>query len=398
MGVTWSALKTRFPILLALVLVALMTAGPSSQVGAQVDPPKPPSEVPVVGELVNEAWGTLAPLLENETGQDLQQEEIDLDLLIEIRNADYDLLGIIFGGGKVDVDVKAHLRLEFRAISIQRIDDALQNATGDAKLGLNSTFGVDSSRMVLTAEELRLAGGGVVLQAFQGLQERAATRALEDLLPGITVLQADFQWSNVLPGQYVREGDPPDLREPPLVLDAAVTLRYLERFSLLEILEMAQEEEPVEDPEKELKRRIEENQTLPPEQRSAFMFLGYGQLMSVELPHGWKLNLTLTVPKGFTIEDASSEFVVQSDKRSTTYFLDGSQRLEPFSTAGVVIVTNRFLVTTTVAMIALIAGVVLRVLVEGGVAGAQAASLRSRKRADKSDGDPEKGAGPTDGQ
>lgn len=368
---------------LVWVALILVCAGPLLfPVGAQAPPlpetpPLPVDELPIVGETVNPVLDTVIPPGENETGEDLHSERIDLELFVDIRNIDYSLIGILFGGGKVDADVRAELALDFTAISAARLDDALQAMTGDSEMSLNSTFGIDSSRLAITAEEIRLIGGGVLLQAFQGYQEVATRALIESMLPGIVVLQADFEWSNTLPSAPVRSGQAEvDLRDPPIHLDAAITVNYLERYSAWEMAQAAlaanDTVDAAADRSDELKRSISENQTVPLLERNAFMHLGYGQLIDVELPVGWRLNLTLSVPKGFSIEQATDEFVVSGDHETASFFVDGSERSAPFATAGVVTVSNRFLVTTTVLAALALVGFVMRFVVESAVFGGRA--------------------------
>lgn len=350
----------------AALLLAVALALPAV---AQV-PAVPPTDV--VGDVANPVVDRARPLLEAETGENLSEEDVDVGLTLRIVNADFDVVGVLFGGGAVEMDVRATLNLSFRAVSVERLDAALEASSGDAGVSLERTFGFNSSRSVVTAEEIRLLGGGAVLAAFQEFEEEAAKDRLERALPGVAVLSVRFAWSNVVPGERARDGDPPDLRDPPIVLDARLELRFVDRTSLADLLDAYRRSKAEEEAggraarEKTLKERLEERQKLPPLERSAFVVLGIGQLLDLEVPPGWRLNLTLEVPKGFTIEDATDELVVSRDHRTASYYVDGGGRASALQSAGVVTISNRFLVTLVLCVAALVAGLVLRFAVEGG--------------------------------
>lgn len=360
--------------LLILVVLALVPWTVSGQ-----DPPAPPrlpTELPVAGTAFNQVWNATAPILENETREDLRNEEIEIDLLLDIRDAELSVLEILFGGGRVSAAARCVIGIDFHAVSVSRLDEALRTTTGDANISLRKNFGIETHRMVLTAEEIRLVGGGVLLQAFQALQEEATKRLIEGLLPGVSVMEADFEWSNILPLAAAREQDyNVRLREPPLRLDAKVGIAYLDRYSAIEIVRLARESQnrtQEEEAEKALKEQIEENQTVPAEERNAFMFLGYSQLIDVSLPQGWRMNMTMQVPKGYTIEAVSEELILSGDHRSASYFVDGSNRTSTFSTAGVATVSNRFGVTGLVIGATIAVALVARLVLEASVFGSMA--------------------------
>ncbi len=348
----------------------------------------------VVGETADEAYGTVVPPAENETGEDVSSEEIDLKIDLDVRAAEFDLLGVLFGGGKAETSMQAHVLLAFRAISLDRLRPALQAATGDANASVIDRFGLDMNRTVLTAEEVRTLGGGVLLEAFQSYQQDATAERIERSVPGVTVVYTRFDWANTVPGERAREDQDPSLREPPLVLDARIDLRFIDHYSLADLVptgeagsdgasggngtgqgngtdgngtrhrSLAPAAQANETGDQELRQRIEENQTVPFAQRSAFQVLGIGQLLSVDIPSGWRVNLTVTVPKGFVIAGATEALTVQEDRQTATYYLDSSDRSEDLATTGVVTLSDRSLVTFTLVALTFLVGVVLRIPIE----------------------------------
>lgn len=329
---------------------------------------QPTPDPTVIGETADEAYGVVAPAAENETGEDLTSEEIDLQLFLDIRTAEFDTMGVLFGGGKAETTLRAHLGFSFRAISVHRLEPALEAATGDANVSLTRTFGFDTNRTVLTAEEVRAAGGGVLLDAFQAYQEQATAQRIEQAVPGVTVISSRFDWSHTTPGERTREEQDPSLREPPLVLDARIELRFIDHFAVADLIPAGGNgtDEENKTPQERLRDRIEENQTLPFTQRSAFQVLGIGQLLSVDIPAGWRVNLTVSVPKGFVIAGATDALTVTDDRRTATYYLDGSDRSSDLATSGVVTLSDRSLVTFTLIGLTAVVGLLLRVPAELG--------------------------------
>jgi len=354
--------------LVAILPLAVSQPLPTPPVGSILDP------------VLDPVVATVLPQAENATGEDLHGEEVAAAVVLDIRNADDDVVGILFGGGKVGADANAQMHLEFRAVGTPRLDEALRSFSGDANVTLQHTFGIPVNRTALTAEEIRVVGGGALLQAFQASELAAAKAYLQHSLPGLTVLDLSGAWQNTLPLADERSGklpgipdynDPravlgsppvPRLREPPLVLDASARLQYVDRISLYGLLQAAGHRS--HGPQDDLQRRIEANQTDAFADRSAFRILGINQLLDFQVPPGWRLNLTLHVPQGFTIEGATDELSVSADHRTVTYQLDGEGRSSALAHAGVVALSNRFLVTVTVLAATLLAGYLIRLPIE----------------------------------
>lgn len=325
-----------------------------------------PVDPSVVGGPVNQALDAGVPVAENQTGEDLTNEAIDIQLSVDIVNAEFDLVGVLFGGGKAQTDMTTHARVAFYAANVSRLEPAIQQTTREANVTLNGTFGIDTNRTVLTAEEIRTAAGGALLEAFKGYQEDATRTYIEESIPQVRVLSTRFQWHNTEPAEDERAQREASLREPPIVLDATVSLQFLDRFSVVDLLEAQAAGNESEDltPDERLRKSIEENQTEPMFQRDAFEVLGIGQLLSMNLPPGWRLNLTVTVPKGYTIAGATEVLVVSEDRQTASYYLDGSQRELPRATSGVVKLSDRFLVLSTLAIGTGLLGLFVRFPVE----------------------------------
>lgn len=332
-------------------------------------------------------------------GEDLHTEQIDFTVDMDVFNVDYELVGILFGGGKVQADVDATLTMDFRAVGLARLDHALRQSSGDANMSLSNTLGVPTDRLALTAEVVRLLGGGLLLEAFQAYQEVATKEILEATVPGMTVLSASFDWSHTLPLQGALEAyfpgegeidpeDPaswlptrpvPPLREPPIRLDAHVRMQYLDRYSLLELVGPKLTSKGGGEPDP-VRRQVEENETLPFRYRNAFNVLGFNQFLNFEVPVGWRVNLTMRVPDGFTIEGVTDELDLRSDHARASYFMDGAHKSQVSSQGALATLSSRFIVTSTLLAAVAVTGFAVRVPSE--VAVAMALRWREGRRGD----------------
>lgn len=367
------------------LLVVVVAASTNPAVGSPAthtigSAPENPAAA-IVAPIADAVTGTALGRIESETAQDLHSEDIAVDILLDVRNVDNDVVGILFGGGKVGADATGHMRLEFRAVGMHRLDEALRASTGDANATVQGTFGIPLNRTALTAEEIRLVGAGQLLAAFQESQALAAKRYLQDTVPGLAVLDLTATWSNTIPLDRVRStaspgpdalpdaaaiapwSTVPPLREPPLVLDATARLHYVDRVGLFDLLDAA----ATDSDDGGMQQRIEDAQADAVADRSAFSMLGLNQLLAFALPPGWRLNLTMTVPAGFTVEGATDELTLHPGHRMVTYRLDGDARSTPSSQAAIVAVSNRFVVTTTLLVAVLLAGFLLRLPTEAAV-------------------------------
>ncbi len=326
-----------------------------------------------ISDLFNETLREGLGHAENTTGEDFSTERIDLALSLDVVNAEFDIVGILFGGGKVQTDITAEARLAFYAANVSRAEDALAQQVGDENATLSQTVGLDTNRTVVTAEMIRTAGGGVLLEAFQDVQEAAAERYVEGTLPQVTVLSTAFSWSNTRPVHDAQEGgvedveeDPEqthvDVREPPIVLDASMTLRFLDRVALADLI--GNLDEGHEDEDDRIEDEIRAAHAPPFSQRDAFQVLGVNQILDMDLPPGWRLNLTMTVPDGYTIEGASEALVVDDEQETLSYYVDGSQRESAHATTGMASLSSRFLVTLTLSLAVGLAGFLLRYPIE----------------------------------
>lgn len=361
----------KLTLLLCLVLLLGSVAGQ----------PVPPG---TVGDLVNPVLDpvvqTVTPRVGNETGEDLVTEDISIDLFVDMTNVDYDLVGITFGGGKVGTDVDARVHFEFRAIGTGRLDEALRATSGEANVTTQEITGIPLNRTALTAEELRVAGSGVLLAAFQTAEADATKALLERTLPGLFVKSASFTWSNTVPeAALMHAGIPdapnpqrpldsvvrPNLREPPLILDAVVKLSYVTRVSIIDVVNHARANVSA-DPSKALKEEIKHREADGILDRNAFQTLGLGQLLDFQVPPGWRVTMQLRVPKGFTVEGATDELLMADDHRGVEYALDGTTRAEAASQAAVVTVSSRFTVTLAMLVAVLVVGYLIRLPLEIG--------------------------------
>lgn len=346
--------------------------------------PPVPQPGPIIAPYLDQGTAFLLPPTEDQVGEDLHGEDVRVVANLDVRSVDYQLVGILFGGGKVAADLTATVRIEFRGVGLWRLDEAMQAATGEANVTVRNMFGIPTHRVALTAEEIRLAGAGVLLAAFQEYQAEAAKQFLEDTVPGLTVLSSSVTWSNTIPLSAVATPNvSPDsnaitgllldkggveLREPPLVLDATVRMQYLENTNIVQLLTPT---EPANQTQAEA-QAAQRDALLERDlggilERPVFGILGYSQLLAFGIPPGWRMEVHLTVPEGFTVEGATTALVTAQDRRSLSYTLDGSSRHDEAHDAGVATLSSRFLVTTAALVAIILIGYVIRLPLEAAL-------------------------------
>jgi hypothetical protein len=373
---------------LAMVLLATFIPPAASQ------PPDPAMIGDMVGPVTDPVVAQAVPAAETAVDEDLHSEDIRVDVILDARNVEFQLAAMILGGGKVQADVTASVHLEFYAVSTERLDAAVKAASGDADASLNRTFGIPTNRTALTSEEIRLVGGGALLEAFQSAEVENARAFLQETVPEMTVFGLDVVWSNTAPigwfpqppalpptapsipevnvpdPQTVSIADPvPPLREPPIVLDAVARVQYLTRLSVVSLVQSALARSDGSDektPAQLLKADLIETQYDPPLERSAFELLGFSQLLKMSVPPGWTLNLLFLVPPGFTVEATTDELRIVEVDDGAAYYLDGSTRTEAGDQAGLLTISARGPVTLTLLVVAAIVGIALRLLSELG--------------------------------
>lgn len=342
----------RLGALLLLVLVLLPMLA-QAQVPAT---PLDPILAPQTARTLSTAQGA--------TGTDLFREEVDIHMRMEFRTVDFDTINVVFGGGTFQAQARLATRFEFYVISASRIQEALEKvAPGQANL---SRYGVDASRNYIAADEFRATFAGPALQAFEDEQEERATEFITSTLPNVTVLSAQFVWSNAEPTEGW-EGDlltPPsdpreanDLRLPPIVLDTVFELQYVERTSLLTI---AEDYWQTRKDERTAERKEQVADAAADYERGAFGVMGITQVVDLKMPPGWNLALSVALPQGYTFEEASPDVDLAADRRAAAASTF-ARHADGFVANPVALTfSNRFVVSTAMLAVVLICGAGLR--------------------------------------
>lgn len=339
------------PLLLALVLLPLL----APVAVPQPLPVLPPLPAPLDAPVSNLRENLTVTLQDNVTHEDVR---VDLD--VDFRTLDFDLVGLLFGGGTFEAQARLKAHVEIRAIGLDRVNAAL-NGTSSGQLNLSQTpLAQDVNRTFLTADELRLTLSGEALALFQDAQEEAMADLVADAFPEMTVLSSRFEWSGTDPRENARgDQDParPRLKDPPLVLDVDLSVQYLQRTNLLAILKQAGKE----DPDDALLERLKDRQQAAFHERSAFSVLGLTQVLNLSMQPGWDLRLTLRLPEGYTFEDASPDVSVGAGHREAATFALAGDSATAVANPVLVSISNRFLVCVSLLVATLLAGAILRV-------------------------------------
>lgn len=345
----------------AFVLVALLVA---PMAWAQTLPQTP------IDPLLKPTLARGVGVAEKTAGIDLTREEVDVAMRMDFRTVDFDTVNVVFGGGTFQAQARLYARLEFYVISVERISDALEKAAPGA--GNLSQYGIPTDRSHIAADEFRATFVAEALKAFEDEQEARAAELITSTLPNVTVLSTQFAWSNTEPQEGAeREPNAPadpaaaldvrelnDLRLPPLVLETTFELQYVERTSLLDILEQVLFEDP--ETQEEKKRKQEVADTAADFERSAFGLLGITQVLNLEMEPGWNLDLVVQLPQGYTFEEASPDVSLDGARRQAATATLARDAFAEVANPVALTFSNRFVVSTAMLAVVLLVGAILR--------------------------------------
>lgn len=347
---------------LALLLVLAALLAPAAHAALPAVPALPPAADPVQArERAEDVYAAA-------TGERLDREEVDVRMDMEFRDVGFDAFGMVFGGGSFRADARLTTRLDFHVISVGRVQDALEEASGTPVDP--SEHGLDARRQHLSADAFRATLAGQALAAFQQEQEARVTRLVTESFPEVTVLGSYFAWANTSVSDS-RRGDPlpglarpapgHDARNPPVTLVSVLELQYARRVSLVSWLEDAWTRDPAERAEESLRERLEAEARGAAHERSLFGVYGLPQLIQVRAPPGWDVRLTLRLPEGYTFEEASPEVRVDDALRSATTAAYARDSDAPVTSAAAVTLGSRTHVAFLLLGVVLVAGAALRV-------------------------------------
>lgn len=270
--------------------------------------------------------------------------------------------------------------IDMRAIGAARIQEAIDGAAPGA--GNITALGIDPRTSFVPADLFRATFAGEALRAFQDEQEIRLEEFIEATIPDVTVLSTSFEWVNVSPEESLEAGvsvpavprdptDPSDAQlydlndptEPPITLKARVDVEYLQRTSLLEILETALQ--PKSEEEKARKKQVADAGV--DYDRSAFGLLGIRQVLDLQAAEGWNVGVAVIVPDGYTIEEASPDVLVGADLREARVLTLGKDADDTVVNPVSLTLSNRYLVSTALLGAILLVGGIVRFPVILGV-------------------------------
>lgn len=351
----------RRAVLLAALLAALPAVGASPLPLAAPTPDLAapgPADVPTVAQLQRAVLVELG----NRSGTNLTREDVDVSIDLDFRKLDFDALGLIFGGGTFEAQGRLKLHADLRALAVGRAAEMARER--DLPLPANTV-----NETYLYADTFRMTLAGEALAAFEREQEARIGALVVGSFPNMTVLSSRFAWGNVDPAVNARgdrQGEAPRLTEPPVTLDVELDVQYLEREKLVDILaellrpESRREEAAEEAEEAAIDRLKAENAGAFYEQ-SAFGTLGITQLLTLEMPPGWDLELEMRLPEGFTIEYASPDVLVAGDLQSARTFALAGDADSSVENPVALSLSNRYLVSVALLLTVLLVGGVLRI-------------------------------------
>ena len=357
----------------ALLVLALLALPLTSAGGVDVDAalPAPAAEalpLPDAAPLppLGEAQARVQDLLAALTGQRLDREDVDVTMEVAFRDVDFDALAVVFGGGSLQADARLTARLDFHVLSVGRVQDSLEDATG-IPVDL-SDLGLDARNQYLTADAFRATLAGEALAAFQHEQEARVVQLVSESFPDVTVLRSTAQWTNTSASVNARGDEPPslarpaprtDARNPPVTLTTVVELQYQKRQSLVGFLDGLWREAAA--PEDSMRARLDAEAQRAPQERSAFAVFGIPQVIRVNAPPGWDVSLRLRLPEGFTFEEASPDVTLDDTLREAETFALARESEREVGGAVAVTLSSRYHVALAMLGIVLALGAAVRV-------------------------------------
>lgn len=353
----------RLPVALGL---ALLLAGPALALHDAPPPgllPEAPAVVPDAPDprdALQEAQRRAKDAYGGMTGERLDREDVDVTMRMEFRDLDVEPVAVALGGGRIAAEARLTTRIDFHVVSVQRIREAFEEATGfPANL---SEAGLDAESQYLTADAFRATLAGEALAAFQDEQERRAVRLLSDSFPDVTIRASRFEWANTT--TPVRERGAPlaadaperDPRNPPVTLVSVIDLEYQKRRSLAGLVEDLLASPPSRKSAAGGDRDAGEGPGADP-----FALLGVTQSLRLRVPPGWDLTLALRLPEGLTFEAASPDVVVAPDLREARTAAHAGDSDVEVASAVALTVGSRHAVALGLLACVLLVGAVLRV-------------------------------------
>lgn len=331
--------------------------------GSQAPLPPTPLDPLLAGPVANVTSSREAVL-----GPALTREDIDVQLDMEFRDVDFDTVNVIFGGGKFSATARITARIDLRVLAASRVSDAVEAALP----GAGNVTGPATREQYIPADIFRSSLAGEALAAFQGEQESRLADYIRKTIPNVTVLNAQFEWTNVSPEEsYETRGtspagnEPGDFRPedfndptlPPITLRATVDVQYLERASLIGILEKALAK-PKSEREKAQEEQVADAQAAY--DRSAFGLLGIRQVLDLQAPEGWNLVVRVKLPEGFTFEEASPDVALAPNLREANVLTLGRDANADVLNPVALTLSNRFIVSMAMLAGILLVGTLLR--------------------------------------
>ena len=342
-----------FALAFALALVVLAPASDAQLPATPLDP--------FIKQVQRNATGGSEAIL----GPQLTKEDVDVRLDMQFRDVDFDTLNVIFGGGKFAASARIEARIDLRVIAAARVQQALEGIVPGSS---NVTAAANVKNSFIPADVFRTTFAGEALAAFQGEQEKRLADYIRDTIPNVTVLNTKFEWSNVSPEDSIEgpvpPGQPPqevasinDPTFPPITLRATVDVQYLERTSLIHIVEKALAK-PKSAREKQHERDVAD--VAAAYDRSAFGLLGIRQVLDLQAPEGWNLVVHVQLPEGFTFEEASPDVSLARDLREADVLTLGKDAETAVLNPVALTLSNRFIVSSAMLGAVLLTGAILR--------------------------------------
>jgi hypothetical protein len=334
--------------LLPALAVAIALISPS--LAQNVDPG------PAVGPL-DGLLGQVVPPAMNATyralGQNITREDIRITLDMNFTKGDVNMLGLLVGSGKAEIQANIHGRLEMRVISTERIRALVEGENPYNMSAENATF---LSELYLPAEVFRASLSAELLAAFQREEEDALHDLLKKAMPELDILSLEFSWSNVSPLLVATDRS---MTEPPIVVELDLVVQYIRVESIPSLIQIyADAKSKPDSPKKQHIEALKRENGDPLRSRDFFAAAAYTQLLNLSMQPGWSLDINLRLPQGYAFT-YFNEDVESRGEREASFTVDAKSTDEEVQNVFLASITHRKAVALALFVTLWLLGVLL---------------------------------------
>jgi len=275
------------PVFVLLFLLPLGLAQP---------PPADPDLGPVV-DVIDDAAGdnipTILELIEGQTGEELDREDIRVGMDMEFTKGEVNLLGFLVGSARTEITAHLEARIEIRVVSSDRIRALVEGENPYNATAENTTF---LSTIYIPADVFRASFSGSVIDNFKADQEDALEIYFRRTFPELQMSDLGISWSNIRAQDVIADED---IFEPPIIADVEMTLNYLRVDSIDSLVASYFDARQEPGPRRQYIADLKKDAGDPLRSRDFFSAAAYSQLVNLTAQPGWAIDIDFQLPRGY---------------------------------------------------------------------------------------------------